>query len=84
MKSIIAATDPNTDIGDIIEQNSCCFKVSAVNIIQMINVINELISSDFKLLEANCEKLLMKEYLVDFSYQYIINIVKYKKCKQYM
>ncbi|MFV0235103.1 glycosyltransferase family 4 protein [Empedobacter stercoris] len=72
-KPIIAATDSNTDIGDIIEQNNCGKKVIAGDIEQMLNVINELLEEDLKKYEQNCINLLNNEYLVERSYQIIIS-----------
>src|SRR5690606_3713052 len=72
-KPIIAATDPNTDIGDIIEKHNCGKKVIAGNIEQMLNSINNLLEEDLKKYEQNCINLLNNEYLVERSYQIIIS-----------
>lgn len=68
---VIAATDPNSDIGDIIEQGNCGFKVLSGDIEQMDMAINRLLSDDLELLGDNAEKLLLKEYTVDRSYRLI-------------
>ncbi|UIR55961.1 glycosyltransferase family 4 protein [Sphingobacterium sp. SRCM116780] len=69
---VIAATDPNTDIGDIIEQRNCGFKVHSGNIEEMDVAINQLLDEDYlKLLGNNAEKLLLTEYTVSRSYQLI-------------
>lgn len=69
---VIAATDPNTDIGDIIDQGKCGFKVLSGNIEEMDSAISRLLDRDYlQLLGTNAEKLLIKEYTVNRSYQLI-------------
>lgn len=69
---VIAATDPNSDIGDIIEQGNCGFKVLSGDMQQMDFAIHRLLNDDIALLGDNAEKLLLKEYTVDRSYRLII------------
>lgn len=69
---VIAATDVNTDIGDIIEGANCGFKVISGDQNQMQSKIKQLLDADLKILGENAEKLLLKEYIVDRSYKLII------------
>ena len=69
---IIAATDSNTDIGDVIEKANCGYKVSAGNQDEMQEKLKYIINDDLKILGDNAEKLLQNEYLVDRSYNLIM------------
>ncbi|RNA61678.1 glycosyltransferase WbuB [Chryseobacterium nematophagum] len=71
-KPVITATDPNTDIGDIVEKNGCGLKVLAGDIQAMNKAVDTLVSEDLKTFQENCISLLHNEYLVDKSYQLII------------
>lgn len=68
---ILAATDPNTDIGDIVERYSCGYKVMAGNQIEMQEKINLLINNNFSQLGENSFLLLKEKYVVDISYNLI-------------
>ena len=71
---VIAATDCNTDIGDIIETANCGFKVVSGDILRMNQVIAELIDANkFELMGNNSWKLLQSNYVVDYSYKLIAN-----------
>lgn len=70
---VIAATDINTDIGDIIENAHCGYKVVAGNQPEMQMKLNKLLNEDnLQELGNNAETLLMKEYLVNRSYDLIV------------
>jgi glycosyltransferase involved in cell wall biosynthesis len=69
---VLAATDANTDIGDIIEKANCGYKVIAGNQNEMQIKLEALLHNDLCKLGDNAEKLLMSEYLVDRSYNLII------------
>ncbi|MBS1571753.1 MAG: glycosyltransferase family 4 protein [Bacteroidetes bacterium] len=68
---IIAATDPNTDIGVVIENNGCGYKVKAGNQLDMQSKLNLLLNDNLEQMKSNCEKLLFNEYYVDISYKLI-------------
>ncbi|TYP94601.1 glycosyltransferase involved in cell wall biosynthesis [Sphingobacterium allocomposti] len=71
-KPVIAATDPNTDIGDIIEQARCGYKVLAGDQIAMQTAIYRLLYvDDLQEMAENAVKLLRAEYLVEKSYRLI-------------
>lgn len=69
---VIAATDPNTDIGDIIKDANCGYKVISGDQIEMQLKLKHLIHDDLKTLGNNGYRLLQKEYLVDRSYNLIL------------
>ncbi|WP_144280897.1 glycosyltransferase family 4 protein [Chryseobacterium echinoideorum] len=69
---VISATDPNTDIGDIIEDANCGYKVIAGDQAEMQIKLKNLIHDDVQTLGNNAFRLLEKEYLVDRSYNLII------------
>ena len=73
---VLAATDPNTDIGDIIEANNCGFKVLAGDQKEMQAKLNKLLTSNLSNLAENGKKLLFDNYTVDKSYDLIINKLK--------
>ena len=74
---IIAATDRNTDIGDVIENNDCGFKVVSGDLKNMLSCIDAVMDSELKFQEMqnNAWQLLQKEYLVARSYNSIIDKV---------
>lgn len=71
---IIAATDCNTDIGDIIETANCGFKVLSGDTNKMNQVIAELMDKNkHEIMGKHAWSLLHSKYIVDYSYQSIIN-----------
>ncbi|MHA8051679.1 glycosyltransferase family 4 protein [Aquirufa sp. ROCK-SH2] len=72
-KPVIAATDPNSDVGDEIELANCGYKVLAGDINQMINAINNLIiPNQIETFGQNAKKLVESKFLVYNSYLRII------------
>ena len=70
---VIAATDPNTDIGDVIEAAQCGYKVIAGDIDDMNYRIDLLANqNDLSSLQSNAWNLLNQEYLTERSYKLII------------
>ncbi|MFY1045474.1 glycosyltransferase family 4 protein [Chryseobacterium sp. GP-SGM7] len=69
---VVAATDPNTDIGDIIEKANCGYKVISGNQGEMQTKIKLLLGNDLQTLGENAEKLLLNDYVVDRSYNLIV------------
>jgi glycosyltransferase involved in cell wall biosynthesis len=76
---VIAATDPNTDIGNILEKNNCGYKVLAGDILNMHKVIDEICSNKYKYNQMGEEawNLLQREYKVEYSYKLIRNRLEY-------
>lgn len=70
---IIAATDPNTDIGDIIEKNYCGYKVISGDQAQMQDKIAQILNDNLQEMGNNGFNLLITEYLVDKSYQLVVS-----------
>jgi glycosyltransferase involved in cell wall biosynthesis len=72
---ILAATDANTDIGTVIEENKCGYSVISGDHEMMQKAIETLISNDENYLEMkeNAWCLLQKEYKVERSYELIKN-----------
>ncbi|WP_188049999.1 glycosyltransferase family 4 protein [Flavobacterium sp. GP15] len=73
---IIAATDEITDIGWVIEENKCGYKVISGDVKSMQNVIGDILSDEtnFNQMKDNAWNLLQKEYRVERSY----NLIKEK------
>lgn len=69
---VLVATDPNTDIGDIVEKNRCGYKVLSGDQESMQNCLGKLLSEDLTVLGENAERLLLNKYTVDKSY-FLIN-----------
>ena len=71
---VIAATDSISDIGDILEKENCGYKVISGDIMRMNNVITQIIkNNNLELMGNNGWNLLQSNYLVDHSYQLIVN-----------
>lgn len=73
---VLVATDPNTDIGDIVEENECGYKVLSGDQESMQNCLNKLLNEDLSVLGNNAEKLLLNKYTVDKSYFLISSKLK--------
>lgn len=72
---IIAATDCNTDIGDVIEKNCCGLQLVSGDLHKMIHCINTIIADEANLkeMQEKAWQLLQNEYLVGRSYTSIID-----------
>lgn len=75
---VIAAVDKNTDIGNIIENAECGFKVISGDIKRMIKVIYDLLDNEDKrkAMGENAFNLLQNEYLVDKTMNLILKKIK--------
>jgi len=73
---VLAATDLNTDIGNVIEDNKCGYKVISGDANGMLRAIENILCSDtnFNQMKENAWDLLQKEYNVERSY----NLIKEK------
>lgn len=69
---VLVATDENSDMGEIVENAKCGFKVLAGNQEEMQQKLNMLLKVDLKEMGRNAEILLKKEYTVDKSYELIM------------
>lgn len=73
---VITATDPNTDIGKVIEKAGCGYKVLWGDREQMQEKITKITQEDdIKILSENAYQLLNEQYLVERSYNLVV-----KKC----
>ncbi|MCK5824394.1 MAG: glycosyltransferase family 4 protein [Ichthyobacteriaceae bacterium] len=77
---VIAATDVNTDIGKVIEDNNCGYWVESGDIYKMKFVVSELIYDDnlYNEMKDNSLKLLKEKYTVDISYNLIYSKVSHQ------
>lgn len=72
-KPVLAATDVNTDIGKIIEDAGCGYWAESGDIDGIQNKIKQLCVDDLIDMGEKGWELLQKEYLVERSYNLIIN-----------
>lgn len=72
---VVAATDLNTDIGDILEKHGCGYKVHAGDLDTMLNTIKRLTDEDLSKYGPRCKKLLEDEFHVRHSYQIIMKAI---------
>jgi len=72
---VIAATDPNTDIGKVIEENGCGRWVLSGNSEGMQTALRELSTNDlvYDVMKENAYALLNREYKVERSFDLITN-----------
>lgn len=70
-KPVLAATDINTDIGQVIESAGCGYWVEAGNLNAMQHKIEQLCSEDLDAMGGKAWELLLREYLVERSCQLI-------------
>ncbi|SFE69111.1 glycosyltransferase family 4 protein [Flavobacterium xueshanense] len=70
---VLAATDPNTDVGSVIEKAKCGYWILSGDQKEMQNAINKFCDDEENYLQMkeNAWKLLVTEFHVDRSYQLI-------------
>lgn len=74
---VISATDPNTDVGDVIQQADCGFKVISGDSMSMQNCITMILDENLRrTMSKNAKNLLYNHYTVENSYNLIINDIK--------
>lgn len=76
---VIAATDENTDIGEVIEAANCGYSVISGDLKSMVESIENMCSNDdlFERMKLNARELLEKEYTVKKSYELIVEKLDY-------
>ena len=74
-KPVLAATDVNTDIGKIIEKAECGYWVESGDINAIQNKITQLCEDDLTAMGEKGWELLQREYLVERSYNLILDKV---------
>jgi len=72
-KPVLAATDNNTDLGEIIEKEKCGFWVASGETNAIQKKITKLCNSNLQQIGQNGWHLLERDYLVKNSYDLIIN-----------
>lgn len=77
-KPVITATDPHTDIGDVVEKANCGFKVISGDIQKMNQHIYNICNNEdlYETYSTNARELLEKEFTVERSYNLIINKIQ--------
>lgn len=77
---VIAATDPNTDVGLDIERNNCGFSVISGDSQRMQNAINKTMSIilESNIMKENAWLFLQREFKVEKSYELIIKSIHEK------
>jgi len=74
---VIAATDVNSDVGDVIEEYNCGLKVISGDMLKMKNAVEKIIDEkSLKVMKHNSWRLLIERYQVGRSYNLIVNAVK--------
>lgn len=75
-KPIIAATDPNSDIGQIAENNGYGYWCPSNSVEQFVKVVERMLVSDIQLMGDNGFNFFMNNYTTEHTYNTII-----KHCK---
>lgn len=75
-KPVIAATDLSTDIGKVIEKAKCGYWVEAGDIRGMQERISMMCTDNLEVLGENSGRLLQNEYLVERSYNLIVEKIR--------
>jgi len=75
---VIAATDKNSDLGEVLEEAKCGYWVESGDIDSMLKTILKICEDEefFKKMQDNAWELLVNEYTVDKSYNLIMNTIK--------
>ncbi len=74
---VLAATDIHTDIGTIVEENKCGYKVISGNQAEMLAKIKLLLTENLIEKGENARTLLYNNYTVEKSYNLILNKLKH-------
>lgn len=72
---VICATDVNTDIGRIAEDNGYGYWCESVNVSDFVALVDKMLKSDIAGMGDKGYQFLCENYLVDHTYQAIINHV---------
>ena len=69
---VLCATDPNSDIGTIAEENNFGFYIPSNDVDAFTNTVNRILASDIELMGQNGYEFLKNNYLVDNTYKSIV------------
>jgi glycosyltransferase involved in cell wall biosynthesis len=73
---VLSATDSNTDIGKVIEDNHCGLHVMAGNQTEMQEKLRLLLNSDLTRMGQNAKNLLLNSFNIDITYNLIVRKLK--------
>ena len=76
---IIAATDPNTDIGSIAQENGYGYWCESYDVKDFVACVDKMLARDCKDMGNAGYKFLLKNYQIENTYNAIVNHVKEKK-----
>ena len=69
---VLCATDPNSDIGTIAEDNNFGFYIPSNDVDAFTNSVNRILASDIQLMGENGYEFLKSNYVVDNTYKSIV------------
>ena len=75
-KPVIVASDPNTDMGEIVEQNGFGWKCMSNDSGAFVDCVNEAVSADLKAIGRIGHDYLVQNYTVQNSYEIIMEHFK--------
>ena len=73
---VLCATDPNTDIGSIAEENGYGYWCESVNPADFTALVDKMLKSNIKKMGENGFDFLKRNYLVEHTYQTIVKHIK--------
>ena len=75
-KPIIAATDPNCDVGTLAEQHNYGFYCPSNSISSFVNTIEKMLVADINKMGQNGYQFYLNNYTIEHTYQAIIKHFK--------
>ena len=75
-KPIIAATDPNCDVGTLAEQHNYGFYCPSNSVSSFVNAIDKMLVADIKIMGQNGYQFYLNNYTIEHTYQTIIKHFK--------
>lgn len=75
-KPIIAATDPNCDVGTLAEQHNYGFYCPSNSVSSFVNAIDKMLVADIKIMGQNGYQFYLNNYTIEHTYQAIIKHFK--------
>lgn len=75
-KPIIAATDPNCDVGTLAEQHNYGFYCPSNSVSSFVDAIDKMLVADIKIMGQNGYQFYLNNYTIEHTYQTIIKHFK--------
>lgn len=75
MMPVLCATDPNTDMGRMAEENGFGFWCESNNVVAFTSILNRMINADRKEMGEKGYEFLCKNYLIENTYNAIVKHV---------